>query len=307
MFVTNFVMINNFLIFALILLQPFNYSNDKDILRPIVSEIELNGYQGDGGFFVMDFSNTKEFIEKAKRIHGNKYCYSKVNYKKAIEKVEIVCPKHGVFLQQPNNHLTEYGCKKCAINYTSKNRIITIKSFTEKASKRHNNKYNYSLTKIGGNQKEIIKIICPIHGVFKQGRNNHLNGKGCQKCGVESRAKLSRKLPPGWSLTNWKNKAKNSKSFDSFKSYVIQCWNEEETFYKIGRTFREIKKRFECKNTMPYNYNILYVVEGSAEKIFNYETYLKQQHREYKYTPNIPFNGMYECFSQINFNLCNTL
>ena len=38
---------------------------------------------------------TKEFIEKAIKIHGDKYDYSKVEYEKSSEKVIIICNEHG--------------------------------------------------------------------------------------------------------------------------------------------------------------------------------------------------------------------
>ena len=46
----------------------------------------------------------------------------------------------------------------------------------------HNNFYDYSLVVyIDSNTK--VKIICPIHGVFEQRPNQHLNRKcGCPKC-----------------------------------------------------------------------------------------------------------------------------
>lgn len=45
----------------------------------------------------------------------------------------------------------------------------------------HSNKYDYSLVKYI-NDSCKIDIICPIHGIFEQKVNNHLNGKGCKKC-----------------------------------------------------------------------------------------------------------------------------
>lgn len=61
----------------------------------------------------MKTSNTKEFIEKAKKIHGDKYDYSKVEYVHNKLKVCIVCPKHGEFWQRPHDHLRSNGCPKC--------------------------------------------------------------------------------------------------------------------------------------------------------------------------------------------------
>lgn len=58
-------------------------------------------------------SNTKEFIEKAMAIHGNKYNYSKVNYVKKDIPVTIICPIHGEFYQLPQVHLKGCGCQAC--------------------------------------------------------------------------------------------------------------------------------------------------------------------------------------------------
>lgn len=58
--------------------------------------------------------STKEFIIKAKKTHGNKYIYSKVEYgKNNMKKVTIICKKHGEFTQRPANHLFGAGCPKC--------------------------------------------------------------------------------------------------------------------------------------------------------------------------------------------------
>lgn len=56
----------------------------------------------------------KNVIERAIKIHGNKYDYSKVKYEKWDEKVEIICPTHGVFLQTMQCHIGQgHGCPKC--------------------------------------------------------------------------------------------------------------------------------------------------------------------------------------------------
>ena len=56
---------------------------------------------------------TKNFIEKAKNIHGDKYNYSLVDYVTAKTKIKIICSKHGIFEQIPNNHLLNKGCPRC--------------------------------------------------------------------------------------------------------------------------------------------------------------------------------------------------
>ena len=71
-------------------------------------------------------SNTREFVEKSIKMHGNKYDYSKVNYINSNIKVKIVCNIHGQFFQTPHGHVN-YGCSKCAIEKL-KNRFISKKT-----------------------------------------------------------------------------------------------------------------------------------------------------------------------------------
>lgn len=58
-------------------------------------------------------ADTAEFIEGAKKIHGDEYNYDKVNYKNGQTKVTITCIYHGDFKQRPNNHLRGNGCPRC--------------------------------------------------------------------------------------------------------------------------------------------------------------------------------------------------
>lgn len=57
--------------------------------------------------------DTNTCIEDFKMVHGDTYGYSKVDYTNCSTKVEIMCKKHGVFLQMPFSHLRGNGCPKC--------------------------------------------------------------------------------------------------------------------------------------------------------------------------------------------------
>ena len=59
-------------------------------------------------------STTEIFIEKSAKIHKNKYDYSLVDYKNSRIKIKIICPIHGIFEQNPSDHLVGQGCGKCA-------------------------------------------------------------------------------------------------------------------------------------------------------------------------------------------------
>ena len=54
------------------------------------------------------------FFTKAKNIHSNLYDYSAVNYITSSTKVKIICKRHGIFTQNPSDHIYEKaGCPKC--------------------------------------------------------------------------------------------------------------------------------------------------------------------------------------------------
>ena len=61
----------------------------------------------------------EEFIDRCKQKHGDYYDYSKTVFRGLAyspdNKVTIICPKHGDFIQRPNDHLNaKFGCPKCA-------------------------------------------------------------------------------------------------------------------------------------------------------------------------------------------------
>ena len=72
---------------------------------------------------------TEQFISEAIKVHGDKYDYSKVEYKGCDTNVLIICPKHGGFNQRPFLHLKGSGCVHCntsVIRRTSLYGIATV-------------------------------------------------------------------------------------------------------------------------------------------------------------------------------------
>ena len=120
---------------------------------------------------------TKEkFIEKSKTIHGEKYDYSKVEYKNVDTKVCIICPKHGEFWQTPYKHIrNRQGCSKC------RGKVTTLEEFIEESKKVHGDVYDYSKVEFINSTKKVC-IICPKHGEFWQTPTHHISGEGCPKC-----------------------------------------------------------------------------------------------------------------------------
>ena len=120
---------------------------------------------------------TAEFIERARAVHGNRYDYSKVKYVGSHQRVKIVCPDHGTFMQSPTTHLKGSGCRKCAF----RPKMSTLK-FVERATKAHHGLYDYSKTEYAGADRKVT-ITCPLHGDYQKRAIDHLRGQGCPTCG----------------------------------------------------------------------------------------------------------------------------
>lgn len=233
-------------------------------------------------------TSLESFIEKSNLIHKNKYDYSKVNYVKSKLKVTITCKEHGEFEQAPFGHLLGRGCAKCGSKEHDEKRRYTTEQFIEKAKEVHGSTYDYSLVNYT-NSRTKINIVCFVHGTFKQNPSVHILGRGCLKCSKEK---------DKWTHTKWRQAGEISKEFDSFKVYVIKCWNNDEQFFKIGKTYHTVKRRFSSQLSMPYNYSIVRIFEGAAKEISILENKLQKENKNNKYTPNIWFPGITECFNK---------
>lgn len=124
------------------------------------------------------------FLYRANSKHDNYYDYSLAEYINANTKIKIICPKHGMFKQQPNNHLYGQGCIKCMGDRVRKSRKFTKEQWVERFKEVHGDRYDYSQIKIGegsGTQYKII-ITCPTHGEFIQRPQAHSKGEGCPSC-----------------------------------------------------------------------------------------------------------------------------
>ena len=128
------------------------------------------------------YYNKEIFIEKAKKVHGNKYNYSKVEYINSKTKVCIICPEHGEFWQEPNKHLYGYGCAKCGYKKLHNLKKKTTEEFIKDAIRKWGTKYDYSKVEYINNCTKVC-IICKEHGEFWQTPSNHLSGyNGCKYC-----------------------------------------------------------------------------------------------------------------------------
>ena len=112
----------------------------------------------------------EQFIEKAKKVHGNKYDYSKVEYENYDTNVTIICPEHGEFPQTPHHHLGGSGCPECGKNDISEKKLgdIISENFDEVVKQ-----YKPDFLNVNG-KSQSIDIFLPKYnlGIEYQGRQH---------------------------------------------------------------------------------------------------------------------------------------
>lgn len=225
-----------------------------------------------------------QVIEEFVRKHGDKYDYSKFEYKNMDTKSIISCPKHGEINISPKVH-KKHGCKKCYYEVIGKGHRTTEESFLMKVKDKHGDRYNYSKMNFIDMENKI-EIICSNHGSFWQKPKNHIfSGNGCPKCN-SSKGEL---LIENFLILNNINYQKqfifndcrlvNPLPFDFYLTDYNICIefdgiqhsskDKSQSFYHDD----SIKKRDEIKNLYCKNNNIdLYRI--SYSKIKNIEKHL---------------------------------
>jgi len=185
---------------------------------------------------------TKEFVEKVKKIHRDKYDYSNSKYVGIKFAIEIFCKKHKtLFTQRVEDHINgKVGCRECSKEKYKNKRLCTTEDFINKANKIHKNKFDYSLVEYVGNNKKVV-IKCPIHKEFWQTPVNHLKGKSCPKCAGKNQtleeiiiqANKTHNNKYDYSKVIYKNKSTNvniicpihGDFFMTFKNHILHSQN----------------------------------------------------------------------------------
>jgi len=258
----------------------------------------------------------EEFFKEARKVHGIKYDYSKSEYLSTKHKITIICPSHGEFVQLPESHLTGSGCPRCAGNFQ-----LSIKVFIKRANQVHDSKYDYSKT-VYSNMKDVVTVICPQHGEFKQTAENHLTGSGCQKCGRNYRMNTADFIERAKEIHGEKydySKSKYIRAADKltiicpihgeFKQkpnhhlagigcsscahyginthesgvlYYVRVDTRTHTFWKIGITNRSVEARFRGSDLKKISQIKIWEYEKLSDALTKEQKILKQ-HIKYLY------------------------
>jgi len=241
---------------------------------------------------------TKEmFVVKARAIHGDKYNYDDFEYISFETKSAIICLMHGRFMQTPANHFAGNGCAKCGLKSRNDSHRTKLDVFIKKAREVHGLKFDYS--RVGFKKlKDKVEIGCPYHGLFKQDAASHLRGSTCPTCLQEDCRGYSREAY-----------IRTCQEYGDGTSnlYAIKCFCDDEVFYKVGITKEaNIAKRF-AYGKMPYEFEVIAILNGEAGFIYDIETQIHRLLRAHKYIPIKDFAGKQECFTKLPISVLRML
>lgn len=122
---------------------------------------------------------TEQFIERSKKVHGDKYDYAKTKYVNSNTKVVITCPKHGDFLMYPFKHMNGSGCPSCRRKYANND------EFVDACKEIHGNNLTFEKVSYRSTNDKVI-VTCPKHGDFEKYPYQLINRKeGCPYCSKE--------------------------------------------------------------------------------------------------------------------------
>lgn len=224
---------------------------------------------------------TEQFIKKSKKIHGNKYDYSKSIHKNISTKLIIICSIHGFFKQSPYVHWSGCGCPKCGmISIGNKNRS-NLNDFIKLANKVHKNKFDYSKSSYNGAHVKT-NIICKKHGIFNQTPTNHLSGKECPKCNKnisKSEVEFLEHMKIKYrhvSLSEWKQKTVDgyNKKTNTVYEFLGDYWHGNPKKYNPNQYNKTCKKTYKELYENTFNvlnkikslgYNVMYIWESDWE------------------------------------------
>ncbi len=128
--------------------------------------------------------NIEHFIIRSKNKHKNKYDYSKSVYKRAEDKICIICPEHGEFWQIAEAHYRS-GCPNCWQEKVWNKRRLSKEEFINRSIKLHGNgKFDYSEVVYKNHNTKVLLTCIKCKYKLLVTPNNHLSKlkKGCPHC-----------------------------------------------------------------------------------------------------------------------------
>lgn len=244
--------------------------------------------------------NAKDTLEEvqSKLKNNNINKILKLYEKNGVDYLDILCNIHNiVFTRRKDSALASNSCMcpECFKESFKTKNIYNKKTYEgmkEELEKLGNfivisHKEQYS------NYRGDVWFRCLDCG--NEWHNSPCNIKAGNGCGICSRKKIKKynKVTAYRHKEEWKQ--------EDMLLYILKCYNDIESFYKIGVTVRTITERYP-PSSMPYQFKILYVYKGNKFECVILEDELLQEHRHCIYKPEIDFGGKTECVSYVDMN-----
>ncbi len=195
-------------------------------------------------------SSTKErFIENARKIHGDKYDYSKVEYRNNKTKVCIICSEHGEFWQKPNVHLQGNGCPRCCKTGVK----LTQEEFLMRVKEKNKHEIDYSkFVYINAITKSTCR--CLVCGNEWEANSQSLfSGFGCPKCGIKSASDKRRETIEGF-IEKYSEKFPSSE-YDFSASVYTNAFTKMDVLCKKHGVFSIKPNDLLCGHGCPMCHN----------------------------------------------------
>jgi len=130
----------------------------------------------------LDYS---KFIERAEKVHNDRYRYITESYVNYTSKMSMFCFEHGFFSQTPHSHISmKVGCPKCGNARAGLSNQKDWSTVLELFRSVHGNRFSYD-NSMYKDVSHKIKVKCEKHGWFEQKPYQHYGGAGCSKCSNE--------------------------------------------------------------------------------------------------------------------------
>ncbi len=123
------------------------------------------------------------FFYRAKLLHGDRFDYSKSDFKSLEHRIIIICKKHGEFSQLPRKHLEGQGCKRCSAR---ENQIKSVKPWEQKEDEYLKNNFNKPIYILQKEMKRGKKFI------LNRIKELSINRESCRKIKKYEDIKLSK-------------------------------------------------------------------------------------------------------------------
>jgi len=220
----------------------------------------------------------QEFTQAASYIHHGYYDYSITNYKSTMDKVEIICPKHGKFSQTPNAHISRSeGCPHCSRLISKPHQTIIDKLDLLDITYQVNDRQ-----RLNGYELDILvgNIGIEINGLWWHGIRHGM---------------------PYDSRKKWKAKHREKKILaDNCGISLLQFW-DYEVIYKRDLIFSMIEHRLGLSFRISARKCELRLVSNKDAKQFIDDNHL-QGHRSASYTYGLYYDNHLQAIASFTFS-----